>query len=429
MAKTALNRGIRAASPRQVDWRSTCTRTPTGALVPNLANAMRALRADPAIAQAFAYDKMMQASMLRHALPESKEEGGTFPRPVTDNDVTALQEWLQNAGLHRIGKDVVYDAVDRRAHDSAYHPVTDYLDKLVWDGIPRLNDWMPRYLGAEPGEYASGVGRMFLISMVARVYNPGCKADHMLVLEGPQGAGKSTACAILGGEWFSDSLPDVTSGKDASQHLPGKWLIEISEMSAMSRAESAQLKAFISRRDERYRPSYGRKEVVQPRQCVFIGTTNKVEYLRDATGGRRFWPIQTGQIDIEALARDRDQLLAEAVHRYKAGEKWWPGAEFEAQHARPQQEARYEVDVWEQPIAEWLVGRSRTTVIYDFRTVLLLRSTAEEPVERQPERQSQLLVVGITNGWIRDGSFPLVVANWQAMFPPTVSRSCPMGEL
>ena len=339
----------RTRPPASPKWLNECIAGETGKPLPVLANVLIGLRA--VFPAAFAHDEMLCVPMLMRSLTD---ELSFQPRPCTDVDVGIAQERLQQLGLKRVSKDVVHQAVEIRSHECRFHPVRDYLESLYWDGTERLPGLFPLYFGADDTEYARAVGQMFLVSMVARIFEPGCKADHLPVIEGHQGALKSTACSVLGGEWFSDSLPDVSAGKDVSQHLRGKWLIEVSEMHAMSRAETAQLKAFITRTSERYRPSYGRIEVVEARQCVFIGTTNRDTYLRDETGGRRFWPIKVGTIDIDKLAYDRDQLFAEATFYYRDGMPWWPDKEFERAHIMPEQSSRYESDVWEEAI-----GRAR----------------------------------------------------------------------
>jgi predicted P-loop ATPase len=342
---------------RESAWLEGCVKGETGKPLAILANALIGLRA--VLTQTFAYDEMLRAPLLMSSL---KAEDTFKPRVLRDEDVGLVQDKLQHLGLKRLSKDTTHQAVAIVARENPFHPIRDYLDGLTWDDKPRLAEFLPIYFGAKGGDYSKKIGTMFMISMVARIYDPGCKADHMLVLEGPQGILKSTACALLGGTWFSDSLPEVTAGKDVSQHLNGKWLIEVSEMHAMNRAEAAQLKAFITRTTERYRPSYGRNEVIEPRQCVFIGTTNRDVYLRDESGGRRFWPVKCGTIDIEALRFDRDQLFAEAVARYRHSEHWWPDADFERQHIVPQQASRYESDVWEEVIGAWIVLKDRVTV-------------------------------------------------------------------
>jgi predicted P-loop ATPase len=348
---------------RTEHWVSACIKDHKGRPIANVANAILALEGAADIRDALGYDDMLRAPVLMHQ-PGIPIAGDVLePRPLTDEDVTDIQKWMQHAGLARIPRNTVRDAVDLCARRQSFHPVREYLNSLQWDGKPRVNVWLTTRLGAELTPYTQNIGQMFLIAMVARIFEPGCKADHMLVFEGGQGTLKSTACHVLAGEWFSDNMPDIANNaKDVSQHLRGKWLLEVSEMHAMSRAEASLLKSFISRTTERYRPSYGRYEVHEPRQCVFIGTTNKEAYLRDETGGRRFWPVKCSEIDIDRLNEDRDQLFAEAVNLYHAGVPWWPDRAFEAKHIAPEQASRYEGDPWEEAIEQYLANLSRTTI-------------------------------------------------------------------
>jgi len=401
----------------KTNWLSNCLKNKDGQPLPVLTNAILALQGDPTVSGCVARDEMFCGPILLKSIPGSAIKA-ELPRPVTDDDVATLQVWLQIAGLHRISNDVVHKAVDLHARENAFHPVRNYLDSLVWDEKPRLQNWLTDYLGAESGPYTQGIGSMFLISMIARILQPGCKADYMIVIEGPQGTLKSSACAVLGGKWFSDNLPDITSGKDASQHLRGKWLIEVAEMHAYGKAEASLLKSFLTRDTERYRPSYGRKEVIEPRQCVFIGTTNKDVYLRDETGGRRFWPVKIGTIDVDRLSQDRDQLFAEAVVRYRAGDQWWPDKAFERDHIQEEQDERYEPDIWQEPISKWLDGLTQTTVLQVAKSALGFETDRLGTAD-----QRRIMAVMTKLGWERGKRHWLDTCGWLISFQRSVSEA------
>ncbi len=347
---------------------------------------MIALRGEPMLVDAFSFDEMQRSEMLNAPLPLAPNAShaglGPYPRQVRDEDVSQLQEWLQRH-IPRVGVAVVHQAVHQRARERPYHPTRDWLNSLKGDAQNRLDTWLTVYLGADPTahgspdidrdaggnpviddseatvmsngvEYLKAIGRMWLIAMVARIYRPGCKQDHMPVLEGDQGILKSSACQVLAGTaHFSDHLPDI-GRKDADQHLRGKWLVELAELWAMTRAQLDHFKSFLTRDTERYRPAYGRHDVQEPRTCIFVGTTNKNQYLQDETGNWRAWPIKCGTIDIEGLRRDRDLLFAEAVKLYRADVQWWPDKDFEKKHIAPQQKARREPDILTKPITEYL---------------------------------------------------------------------------
>jgi predicted P-loop ATPase len=317
----------------------------------------------------FAYDELNDEITLIAPYPGSRAPKANFrPRGLKDTDFVAVQVWLQKNGFPLIAKQVVFDAIMLTAEDCVISPVRHYLEeleqKISWSPDThdlRLHRLFETYFGSKTDQsvpaahpkYLQEVGRRFMVAAVARAMRPGCKVDTMLVLEGPQGGKKSTAIQILcGDQFFSDSLPQVGT-KDASDHLRGKWFIEIGELAAMGKTEVESTKAFISRREERYRRPYDRTETRYKRRCVFVGTTNQDTYLRDETGNRRFWPVRVGKVDLGALERDRDLLWAEAVYWFRQGKPWHLTGE--ALHiSKAAQGSRVSEDIWLADIAKHL---------------------------------------------------------------------------
>lgn len=251
-------------------------------------------------------------------------------------------------------------AVTKVADDRSYHPIREYLNELPpWDGVPRAETLLFLYLGAEDNRYVRAVIRKTLCAAIARVLSPGIKFDNILVLNGPQGAGKSTLIAKLGGSWYSDSLALTDmNDKTAAEKLQGYWLLEIGELAGMKKADIDKVKAFISRQDDKYRASFGRRVTPHPRQCVFFGTTNSEKgYLRDITGNRRFWTVKTpgGGLKRTWQLTDDDvrQIWAEALVYVRAGEKLYLDADLEILAKEEQREAM-EYDEREGLVREYL---------------------------------------------------------------------------
>ena len=285
------------------------------------------------------------------------------PYPVTalpgqeleDHFDTEVVRWFERERL-MIKPEVARRTVDRMARMNSFHPVRDYLRGLPpWDGRNRMESWLFDYCGVDPGTtespniFAPAVGKMFLISAVARIFEPGCKADHMLMLEGKTGIGKSTAVKILAGEeFFTDQLSDLGS-QNASMQIRGIWIAEIAELHALSKADRDAAKIFFSKQFERFRLPYGKRITTFQRQCVFIGTTESSEWNTDERGARRYWPIWcNGKVDLTGLRQDRDQIWAEALHRYRMGEKWHIEDPAVLAMAEREQAARYAADVWQE---------------------------------------------------------------------------------
>jgi putative DNA primase/helicase len=334
------------------DWEEALIRDGRGLVVNNLANLARILRSAPEWAGALRFNENTQDIEILNApcLP------GPFPRAWREGDQQATAIWLQTVWRLNAAPGRVLDAALVVARERSYNPIKEHLEALPpWDGVRRLETWLSRYFSVEDSLYTRSVGACWLRSVVARGLTPGAKADAMLVLEGLQGKGKSTAFEILGGPFFIEVHTLV--GERAVHNIAGKLIVELSELEALNRAEANAVKASISCRVDRMRLPYDRRPVDIPRTAVLCGTCNKNDYLRDETGNRRFWPVAVpkGQtIDLEALRADRDQLLAEAMAGVLAGDPWHLISEEVRAEAAEQAEDRRQVDVWEERVLPYL---------------------------------------------------------------------------
>lgn len=302
------------------DWQSKLKLTEKGTIAATIENVVIILRGDPELKGAIALNEMEHNIVATRSLPWRHVKGTS---QWTDADDAALRFYLERMyGLS--SKDKIFDAVNVTAGENAFHPVRDYLDSCTWDGVPRVETLLIDYLGTTDDAYTRAVTRKTLAAAVARIYRPGCKFDYMLTLRGRQGLGKSALIAKLGGEWFSDTFSTI-QGKEAYEQVLGVWLMEVGELAGMRKAEAETIKLYISKQADRFRPAYGRRLQEFPRQCIFIGTTNETEFLRDTTGNRRFWVVDTPHEPAKDMWTDLtpatiQQVWGEAVEIYKQGE-------------------------------------------------------------------------------------------------------------
>ena len=297
-----------------------------------------------------AFDEFAQRVVKLKPPPYAGGKAGEWES--TDDSLTSM-------ALSRIYKftpssTLIAEAVEVIARENGFHPPRDWLRGLKWDGESRIEDWMCDYLGVQKTEYSIRVAKWFLMGMVARVMKPGIKFDYCLVLEGTQGRMKSSALAVLGGEWFGDTDINLDN-KDSMSALRGKWLYEFQEMGSLARHEASKQKSFISRQIDEYRPVYGRREIRCPRQLVFAGTTNDWEWNKDPTGGRRFWPSPVDyDVNINGLREAREQLFAEALFRFEAGERYWPTSIEQREWFDPEQLKREQQDSLIDALHDWV---------------------------------------------------------------------------
>ena len=336
-----------------LDWIRELTRDGNGKIEKTISNTTTVLEKDPLLKGKIVTDEFASCGMVLGALPWDLRDG---KRRWMDVDYAGFYRYMEAfygiTGREKLDSGLLLVSSQNRIND-----VKEYLTGLSWDGKSRIDTLLPDYLGAEDTPYTRAVMRKSLCAAVARAVVGGVKYDYMPIFAGPQGIGKSTFLATLGKEWFSDSLTSF-EGKEAAELIQGTWINEIGELTAMTRQETSAVKQFLSKTHDIYRAAYGRQTNKYPRRCVFFGTSNDNEFLKDSTGNRRFWPVDVGIHEAkksiwEELPGEVDQIWAEAYCLWMLGEPLYLSKEVE-DLAKEQQEAHREAHEKEGLIREFL---------------------------------------------------------------------------
>lgn len=338
------------------EWMFNLKRNSNGIIEKTIDNILLVLENDPLVKGKIALDDFANRGLVLGALPWDSGEKKRF---WNDTDDAGLRHYLEKVyGI--IGKEKIYDATSLYAHKHKFNSVRDYLLSVKWDGVPRLESIFIDYFGADDNDYTKEVAKKSFVAAVARVMQPGIKFDNMVIISGAQGIGKSTFFSYLGKDWFSDSLVTF-EGKEAAELIQGRWLIEVGELSGMTKSETNTVKQFLSKTDDIYREAYGRHTAQFPRKCVFFGTTNDTEYLKDPTGGRRFWPVDANaekatKSVFTDLPTEVDNIWAEAFVFWQLGEPLYLSKNVEKM-ARKQQEDHREVSAKAGTVMEFINKR------------------------------------------------------------------------
>ncbi len=395
-------------------WESGLILKSTFTPAPCVTNALLYFENHPDWAGKLAWNEFTGEALVKDALPDpvSLQAG----EAVQDHHDTLVQSWLEKkTNDPKWNIDTVRRAVDCWAKAHSFNPVKDYLDGLPkWDGTERLKSWLETFCGAGPAEgdetrearnlsaFISAIGERWWISAIARVFEPGCKVHHVLVLEGAKGIGKTTLAEIIFGEYYAVILGDVTSKDNQALLSAGVWGVLMDELDVLGKSEMRSIKSWVTRDFEKFRPTWGRRHEKRLRQCVFIATVNGDDWAMEED--RRWWPVSCkGSFDLDGLRESRDQLMAEALHRYRAGQRWYFHAEEDAaliSIAKTEQAARVPENV---NTAVFLAAANKCAgMSMDFPMTCSVGEVLEEiklPLDRRMAMQAQCGKVLSSSGW------------------------------